>query len=274
MGDVIEPWMYPETIPIIRDTIKRRYELIPYVYSLALESHMTANPPQRWTGWGYESDPVVWNDRTLINGETQYWLGDSLLIGSVGAPGLSSGLMYLPKGADFINLTAPHQYIQGGQWVDIDSKWDTSIPVLAKVGGAVPVGQPFQVLSAGEKENPADLPSDDYRAVEIFPPKGASEKSYKNEWYEDDGISPSGDGISQFTIAYKCSDRQISVEYQESLRGGFIPSWKSIAIILPVGDRRDVTLNGQRMELVETDKRDRRRFKSETVRMRSPNPRL
>jgi hypothetical protein len=29
-------------------------------YSLGLESHKFATPPQRWTGWGYESDPEVW----------------------------------------------------------------------------------------------------------------------------------------------------------------------------------------------------------------------
>src|ERR1700685_1025062 len=44
VGDVIEPWMYPSIIPQIRATIKRRYELIPYLYSLALESHMSAIP--------------------------------------------------------------------------------------------------------------------------------------------------------------------------------------------------------------------------------------
>src|SRR5215469_3497295 len=107
--------------------------------------------------------------------------------------------MYLPKGEEYISLNAPYQYLQGGQWVDIESKWDTSIPVLAKVGGAVPVGRPCQVLSAGEKENPASLPPDDYRAVEIFPPRGSSHgKTYMNTWYEDDGVSPSAAKISEF----------------------------------------------------------------------------
>jgi alpha-glucosidase (family GH31 glycosyl hydrolase) len=267
--------MYPETTAIIRDTIKRRYELIPYVYSLALESHMTATPPQRWTGWGYESDPEVWSNRILTNGETQYWLGDSLLIGSVGAPGLSSSLVYLPQGEDFINLNAPHQYLQGGRWVEIESKLDTSIPILARIGGAIPVGRPFQVLSAGEKDNPAELPPDDYRAIEIFPPKGASNgRSFKNTWYEDDGISPSADGVSAFTITYECSDREVKLKYEESLRGGFVPPWDSLGIILPVGDDRPVTLNGRKMEFVETDRRGRRRFTRASIRKRSSNSKL
>ncbi|KAK5241097.1 hypothetical protein LTR16_009769, partial [Cryomyces antarcticus] len=82
VGDVIEPWMYPEVTHIIRAAIKRRYELLPYIYSLALESHLTASPAQRWVGWGYEDDPNVWED-TLLRGEEQYWFGDNLLIGGV-----------------------------------------------------------------------------------------------------------------------------------------------------------------------------------------------
>lgn len=60
IGDVIEPWMYPEITHLVRKAIKRRYAMIPYIYSLMLESHQTAIPPQRWTGWGYEKDPEVW----------------------------------------------------------------------------------------------------------------------------------------------------------------------------------------------------------------------
>ena len=29
VGDVIEPWMYPEILPEVREAIRRRYELIP-----------------------------------------------------------------------------------------------------------------------------------------------------------------------------------------------------------------------------------------------------
>jgi len=263
--------MYPETTAVIRDTIKRRYELIPYIYSLALESHLTANPPQRWTGWGYEYDPEVWANRTLKDGETQYWLGDSLLICGVYEPNVSNARAYLPKGEDFLSLNAPYQYLRGGQWVDIESKWDTSIPVLAKVGGVVPVGRPYQVLSAGEKENPAALPLDDYRAVEIFPPRGSSQgKTYRNTWYEDDGVSPSTAKISEFNITYDCTDREVHIQYQELLRGDFIPPWDSISIILPHGDDRDVNLNGQKMDFIDMDKRGRRIFKSHSPQTRSP----
>lgn len=96
VGDVIEPWMYPGILPNVGTALKRRYETIPYLYSLALQSHLAADPPQRWAGWGYEKDPEVWTE-ALLDGETQYWLGDALLVSGVFEPGATSTRIYLPR---------------------------------------------------------------------------------------------------------------------------------------------------------------------------------
>jgi alpha-glucosidase (family GH31 glycosyl hydrolase) len=253
VGDVIEPWMYEETTSLVRDIIKRRYELIPYLYSLALQSHMTATPPQRWTGWGYESDPEVWNNKILTDGETQYWLGDSLLVGGVFEPGVDSTKMYLPKDeadpdAQFLDLNnVAHTYYAAGQWIDVPAKWTESIPVLAKVGGAIPIGRPEQVLAVGDTSNPANLPLDDYRAVEIFPPKGSSNGNvYTNVWYEDDGVSAPPAKISVFEIKYSTTDTDVLVEYREELQPGFTPNWEKLVVMLPRGEKRGLRWDSQR----------------------------
>ncbi|EMD85679.1 glycoside hydrolase family 31 protein [Bipolaris maydis ATCC 48331] len=268
VGDVIEPWMYPETTVLVRDIIKRRYEMIPYLYSLALHSHMTATPPQRWAGWGYESDPEIWNNRVLTDGETQYWLGDALLVGGVFEANAESAKMYLPKdasdpNAEFLDLNnEPQTYYKAGQWVDIQAKWTESIPVLAKVGSAIPVGRAEQVLSVGEKSNPANLARDDYRAVEVFPPKASlNGKVYTTTWYEDDGVSPPPAKISVFVVKYEASESEVSVSYEEKLQEGFEPAWSSLEIILPRGDSRSVSFNGNKAEKVDTDAKGRTRWK-------------
>ncbi|KAL1796768.1 hypothetical protein ACET3X_005308 [Alternaria dauci] len=268
VGDVIEPWMYPEVTGLIRDTIKRRYELIPYLYSLALHSHMTATPPQRWTGWGYENDPEIWANKVLTDGETQYWLGDALLVGGVFTPGAETASMYLPKdSADpdgaFLDLNnEPQIYYNAGQWVDIPAHWKSSIPVLAKVGTAIPVGRAEQVLSVGEITNPANLPQDDYRAVEIFPPKASSKgKEYTSVWYEDDGVSPPPAKISVFTVKYETTETQVLVQYEEKLQEGFSPHWKELEIILPRGDTRSVVFNGADAAKSGVDKLGREKWK-------------
>jgi alpha-glucosidase (family GH31 glycosyl hydrolase) len=268
VGDVIEPWMYAETTDLVRDIIKRRYELIPYLYSLALESHRTATPPQRWTGWGYESDPEVWNNRILTDGETQYWLGDALLVGGVFESGAESAKMYLPTGLSdsesaFLDLNnAPQTYYAAGQWVDVSAKWTESIPVLAKVGSAIPVGKAVQVLSVGETSNPANLSLDDYRGVELFPPKGSSNgKVFENTWYEDDGVSPPPARISVFKLNYEASEKEVLVQFEERLQAGFEPAWTELEVVLPVGDERSVKFNGKDAERITKDGRGRAHFR-------------
>jgi alpha-glucosidase (family GH31 glycosyl hydrolase) len=251
VGDVIEPWMYPAITHLVRKAIKRRYALMPYVYALMLESHRSATPPQRWTGWGYESDPEVWTTQ-ITDGETQYWLGDALLVGGVYEPGVSKGRMYLPKAADaesdegYVNTHAPFEYLAAGQWVDIDAEWHgAGIPVLARVGATIPVGRDVQVLSPGEKENVAELPLDDYRGVEIFPPKGRSKNDQWHEttWQEDDGVSAvAKNRVSSYTFAYTATgpSGEIKVKFSRDESSGFEAPWKTLVIILPPGDERKV----------------------------------
>ncbi len=238
IGGVIEPWMYPEITSLIRDAIKRRYELIPYLYSLMLESHMTALAPQRWIGWGYESDPEVWSSEVMA-GETQYWLGDTLLVGGVYESDKTTSRMYLPRHKEgYLNLNTPHQHLSGGQWVDIDSQWKESIPLLARVGGGIVVGKDLQTRSPGDHRFPSpNAVEDDHRGVEIFPRTG----SYSYTWYEDDGISARPE-ISTFTLKYTAATDKIYVEFERT--GNFIPLWKELDIILPVGEKRPVSWTG------------------------------
>lgn len=260
--------MYPETTPLVRDIIKRRYELIPYLYSLALDSHMTATPPQRWVGWGYDKDPEVWSNKVLTDGETQYWLGDSLLVGGVFEPGASMAKVYLPKDAadpdlQFLDLNnKPQTYYEAGQWLKLSAKWDESIPVLAKVGTAIPVGRPEQTLAVGDKLNPASLPADDYRAVEIFPPKGSSNgRMFKTTWYEDDGISPPPASISTFILRYATTEDTVEVELEKKLQPAFEPAWRDLVVVLPVGDQRRVMLDKQDTKCVKTARKGRAHFR-------------
>ena len=270
VGDVIEPWMYPHIIPEVRKAILRRYELIPYVYGLMLQSHFTAIPPQRWVGWGYESDPEVWSSKVLKDGEQQYWLGDTLLVGGVYEQGVSEAKVYLPKRRNddhgFLNTHAPYQYLSAGQWITILSPWKSSIPVLARIGGAVPVGKNKQVVAPGDKVNEANLTPDNWRGVEIFPPPEEhldGSRTFINSWLEDDGISPPLAKVAKFVFGYVATASEIAVSFAKDL-SDFSPPWvvKGLTIILPVGDRRQVVSSddGVLIEPRRQDESNRRRF--------------
>jgi hypothetical protein len=239
-----------------------------------LRSHLYAEPPQRWTGWDYTADEEVWKSKVLRDGDTQYFLGDALLIGGVFEPGSETARMYLPQvdtgvsgSEQFLNINAPYQYLGAGQWVDIEAKWDESIPVLAKVGTLIPVGKAEQTHLPGEKNNLANLSPDDYRAVELFPPKGnGPSKGFRNSWLEDDGISPAQSPILNIELVYTCDEHTVNiVEYShmklQDDKRTFLPPWKELQFILPVGDERSVKFKGKDTVAVGADCRQRSCFK-------------
>lgn len=235
VGEVIEPWQYPESTGLVRAAVKRRYELLPYIYSLSIKSHLTAVPPQRWTGWGYEDDKNVWT-KEVMAGDTQYWLGDALLVAGVFEPGQKNVSVYLPSSNDsteqeagdavrhssedatpttrfgFVDTKTQsgRSILPSGGWQHIDASLNLNqgqgdhlspnhIPVLARVGGAVPVGKNRHTTSS-PSVNP-EFPNeekDDWRGVEIYPPlsdqnspKGSSpcKFAFETTWHEDDGVS-------------------------------------------------------------------------------------
>ncbi len=187
-----------------------------------------------------------------MRGETQYWLGDSFLVGGVYEPGVTKARMYLPKKGDpdspvegFFNLNAPYQYLDAGQWVDVTSEWQDSIPLLAKVGGGIAVGKGVQTRSTGDNRFPSkNVEEDDYRAVEIFPPRDISEgwaSASAYTWYEDDGISRSPQ-ISGYDVHYGIQDSKIWIRFVKHIGSTYVPAWEKngLHIILPVGDDRPV----------------------------------
>lgn len=275
VGEVIEPWMFPSATPVIRDAIRRRYELVPYTYSQMLKSHLTAVPPQRWTGWGYESDPEVWTKEVTCS-DTQYWFGDALLIAGVYEPGKTSAMVYLPRksegeDAGFLNVNAPYQHLESGRWYEITSTWFTSIPVLARCGSAVPVGKnrptTCRVDNEAEQEEFPGTERDDWRGVEIYPPPAIAQgtTTFRNTWLEDDGISSEAKAeIVEVEISYAVGGgNAIVVEVQVigAKDGHWRPLWLSngVDVILPVGEEREIrTADGSKAEDKGRDSRGRR----------------
>lgn len=258
--------MYPEITPHIRAAIKRRYEILPYIYSLGLESHLSAEPAQRWIGWGFEGDPEVWNNKKLRAGEEEFWLGGVLLVGGVYQPGVSMVSVYLPRKHEgefhygYVNLNPPYTYHAAGQWVSIPSTWKTSIPLLARIGGAIPIGKPLQTRVPGDN-TPAALATpelDDYRAVEIFPPRGSSHGTvFSSTWYEDDGVS-NGPAISKYTVRYRSTEEMVVVGFGRDEGGGFVAAWRDLDIVLHCEDeRRVVAEDGEVVVFKGKDERGR-----------------
>lgn len=166
-----------------------------------------------------------------------------MLVGGIYEAGVADARVYLPRKSDedegYINLNAPHGCHAAGQWVTLPSEWKESIPLLARIGGGIPVGKSVQTRSPGDERFPSpNAVEDDYRAVEIFPPKGVSKKTYVYEWFEDDGISQRPE-ISKFVVKYASTEEEVLVSFEKA-EGKYVPVWKELSIILPVGEKRKV----------------------------------
>ena len=248
--------MYPSILPQIREAIKRRYELIPYLYELSFRSAEEAQPLQRWTGWDvYAQDPSVWNNKLLRSGETQYFLGDALLVGGVYEENVNETEIYLPRCKDdaiyrentrekyydhgFISLHFPYSYYSSGQWVTVPTPV-SNIAVLARVGSVIPVGKPC--VTTTQIEIDSHLTKDTWRGVEIYPPPLSTRIEgcvYEGGWREDDGVSLDS-GVSEFHIRYKPEHDKIQLEAR-CISKEFKVLWNfKIWVILPVGEKRPV----------------------------------
>lgn len=188
------------------------------------------------------------------------------MVGGVYEPGVSVAKLYLPRKANdkfdfgYVNMNEPYNYLASGQWVEVPSEWRKSIPLLARIGGAIPVGKPVHTRVPGD-DTPASVAVkeiDDYRGVEIFPPRGSSHgQVFSTTWFEDDGISLEA-RISEYTITYSSTEEKVIVGFSRDEKSGFVPAWKDLDIVLHNGDERRVVSDiGKTVEYKGKDSRGR-----------------
>jgi oligosaccharide 4-alpha-D-glucosyltransferase len=158
-----------ETRNIIRDYIKLRYRLMPYIYTLAYENSTTGMPLMRPVFFEDESDA------SLIDEKDSYLWGDAFLVAPVMEPGLASVNVDLPAGAwfDFWNDTR----YDGAQNVNIPVTLET-IPVLVRAGSFVPMTPDIQTTRDYSSER---------LTLHYYADASVSEAS--GQMYEDDGQS-------------------------------------------------------------------------------------
>ncbi len=143
-NDQNELWSYgPETQKILTSYDRLRYELMPYIYSVAWKVTNEHYTPMR---------PLVMDFRTdnrVINIGDQYMFGPSILVNPVTEAGATSRHMYLPQTTwyDFWTGAA----VEGGKYVDASAPIDR-LPLYVRAGAIIPLGPDVQYAT----EKPAD----------------------------------------------------------------------------------------------------------------------
>jgi len=129
-----EPWAYGEPYTgLIRDTIKFRYELMPYLYTLSHESTVSGIPMNTPTVFHFMDDT-----ETHYQNDYDFMVGDSLLAAPVYQPGANERWTYLPEGTAWYYWYNDER-MDGGNWVRTDAPLGT-LPLFVRDGAILPMG--------------------------------------------------------------------------------------------------------------------------------------
>jgi alpha-glucosidase len=163
-----EPWSFGEPYTdMSRNIINRRYQWLPYIYSLFDMASRTAQPVLAPAVFYFPSDPRTYSE------SYEYMLGPELLVAPVFVEGATTRTLYLPAGCNWIDLYTDHLYA-GGQEITVNAPLE-QIPIFVREGTVIPGGPVMQYASDS-------VPS--LLSADVYPGPSSTFRLY-----EDDGIS-------------------------------------------------------------------------------------
>ena len=163
-----EPWSFGDPYTsLIRQIIQRRYQWLPYLYTLFEEASRTGRPVLAPTFFYAPGDPGTYGQNT------DYLLGPNVLVAPVFAAGATNRGVYLPAGSDWIVFWSDARYA-GGQTITVSSELGQT-PLLIRAGAILVRGSAMPYVGASSNST---LTADLY-------PSGNSSFTL----YEDDGAS-------------------------------------------------------------------------------------
>jgi alpha-glucosidase (family GH31 glycosyl hydrolase) len=193
-----EPWGYgPKVEEIIQRYIQLRYQLVPYLYTYAYESHLTGAPLMRPLLLEYSSDSNVFNMTD------EFLLGRDILVAPVMEEGSTGREVYLPNG-EWVDFWTDEVY-QGNQKLTVDAPLDI-IPLFIKKGSIIPMAT-NPVNTTQQAEEPLD--------IHFY-----IDRSGEFKLYDDDGISMDylNAKPSFTTFNYLKNEKELSITFENNMK--------------------------------------------------------
>ncbi|MBV2129312.1 glycoside hydrolase family 31 protein [Arsukibacterium indicum] len=230
-----------QVIDTLRPYLNLRYQLLPYLYTMAWQHSQTGMPLMR---------PLFFLDETnrdFMDETNSYLWGDAFLVAPVTKPGVRSWPVNMPDGVWF-DFFSGKRY-QGGERTEVPVTIDT-IPVLVKAGSFVPMVEPM----ASTKDYSSQKLTVHYYA-------DSSVTCAKGQMYEDDGSSAnsSENGNYELLNFYALDDESgLKLEFSRSV-GEYQgkPDSRELTVVLhnQPGKADRVTVNGQFIAIVAQPQR-------------------
>jgi alpha-glucosidase len=225
-GSANEPWMHAAVTPIVRDLIRLRYRLIPYLYHLAWRHHRDFDPIARPTFAEFPDDPAAYEDCDEL------MLGPSLLVASVIEAGATTRRLRTPAGAGWIDFWTGAR-LRAGQMVELPAPWGRP-PLLAREGSAIALNIADQSF---ERRG-------DQRAFAVFAPQSGA---FETTCHEDDGESEAwcAGEVGQWRLSVRATPDRLEIA---CVAEGQRPPNGPAAVLLRPSEARPVFVDGAAAE--------------------------
>ena len=133
--------------PILAETLRLRYALLPYTYAAGRHAYDTGAPILRGLFMDFAADAKA------LPITDEYMFGPAFLVAPVTTQGQTHRPVYLPAGTTWYDWWTGRKF-EGGQTIEADAPI-AHIPLFARAGSIVPLGSAIQ--STAEKQSIAKI---------------------------------------------------------------------------------------------------------------------
>ena len=221
-----EPWVFGEPFTsIIRNYLRLRYRLMPYLYSLAWEVSQTGHPFVRPLFWNEPQSAELWQI------DNEFMLGENLLVAPLLEEGQKRRSVYLPAGHWF-SLWDEQIYSGPGE-VEIECGLE-NIPVFVRQGSLLPMEEKNRLV------------------LHVYAPEPGRSAQYR--LFSDAGDGSPIPGEAEFRDEFRLDDFRItrSVEVLEITwrnSGPYPFPYPQIELALHACEASQAWLDGQSLQI-------------------------
>ncbi|MDZ5781980.1 glycoside hydrolase family 31 protein [Marinococcus luteus] len=214
---VNEPWMYPEIIDKVSDTIHWHQKLSGYIFSLLHKSSASYEPVIKPTFFDFGDDAATHAEND------EFMLGEELLVCTIVRPGERERELYLPDNPHGWYDMYTEQWYAGGRKVTVPAPLEYT-PVMVKGGSLVPI--------ENKVENRIDM--------QLYPGRNGEQTSFT--YYDDNDKRHDADVLS-ITCTMMPDESGIYIDVLQ--QGSYSNGLTAVHFQLPEDETRQVFINGK-----------------------------